>query len=47
MPYIKVEEDVDITDILSDCSDRELKEAARYIIREAAENDSVKGALID
>jgi len=47
MPYITVEEDVDITDILSDCSDRELKEAARYIIREAAENDSVKGALID
>ncbi len=47
MPYITVEEDVDITDVLSDCSDRELKEAARYIIREAAENDAVKGALID
>lgn len=47
MPYITVEEDVDITDILSDCSDRELKEAARYIVREAAENDSIKEALVD
>ncbi len=46
MPYITVEEDVDITDVLSDCSTRELKEAAEYIVREAAENDSVREAMV-
>jgi hypothetical protein len=46
MPYITVEEDVDIEDILSDCSNFELKEAAQYIVREAAENDSVREAMV-
>ncbi len=46
MPYITVEEDVDITDILSDCSDRELREAAQYIVEEAAENEKVREAMI-
>jgi len=46
MPYITVEEDVDIEDILSDCSTSELKEAAQYIVREAAENDSVREAMV-
>ena len=46
MPYITVEEDVDIEDILSDCSTSELAEAAQYIVREAAENDSVREAMV-
>jgi hypothetical protein len=46
MPYITVEEDVDIEDILSDCSNFELKEAAQYIVRKAAENDSVREAMV-
>jgi len=46
MPYITVEEDVDIEDILSDCSTLELKGAAQYIVREAAENDSVREAMV-
>jgi len=46
MPNITVEEDVDIEDILSDCSNFELKEAAQYIVREAAENDSVREAMV-
>jgi hypothetical protein len=46
MPYITVEEDVDIEDILSDCSTLELKAAAQYIVREAAENDSVREAMV-
>jgi hypothetical protein len=46
MPNITVEEDVDIEDILSDCSTSELKEAAQYIVREAAENDSVREAMV-
>jgi hypothetical protein len=46
MPYITVEEDVDIEDILSDCSTLELKDAAQYIVREAAENDSVREAMV-
>ena len=47
MPYITAEVDVDIDDVLTDCSTRELKEAAQYIVREAAENDSIKEALVD
>jgi hypothetical protein len=46
MPYITVEEDVDIEDILSDCSTSELKEAAQYMVREAAENPSVREAMV-
>jgi hypothetical protein len=46
MPYITVEEDVDIEDILSDCSTSELAEAAQYIVRKAAENDSVREAMV-
>jgi hypothetical protein len=47
MPYIKAEVDVDIDDVLTDCSTSELKEAAQYIVREAAENDRIKEALVD
>ena len=46
MPYITAEVDVDIDDVLTDCSTRELKEAAQYIVREAAENDSIKEVLV-
>jgi len=46
MPYIKVEEDVDIIDILSDCTTVELAEAAQHIVREAAESDYVKKAMV-
>jgi hypothetical protein len=46
MPYIKAEVDVDIDDVLTDCSTSELKEAAQYIVREAAENDRIKEALV-
>jgi hypothetical protein len=46
MPYITVEEDVDIIDILSECTTVELIEAAQHIVREAAESDHVKKAMV-
>lgn len=46
MPYITVEEDVDIIDILSECTTSELAEAAQHIVREAAESDHVKKAMV-
>jgi len=46
MPYITVEEDVDIIDILSECTTVELAEAAQHIVREAAESDHVKKAMV-
>lgn len=46
MPYLTIEEDVDITDVLSDCSNRELREAAEYIVGEAAVNESVREAMV-
>ena len=45
MPYITVEEDVDIDDILSDCSPRELVEAAKWLVENAS--DDVKDALVE
>ena len=45
MPYITVEEDVDIDDILSDCSPRELVEAAKWLVEHAS--DDVKEALVE
>jgi hypothetical protein len=45
MPYITVEEDIDIDDVLNDCSPRELVEAAKWLVDHAA--DDVKEALIE
>lgn len=45
MPYITVEEDIDIDDVLNDCSSRELVEAAKWLVEHAA--DDVKKALIE
>ena len=45
MPYITVEENVDIDDILSDCSPRELVEAAKWLVENAS--DDVKDALVE
>ena len=45
MPYITVEEDVDIDDILNDCSSRELVEAAKWLVEHAS--DDVKEALVE
>ncbi len=45
MPYVTVEEDIDIDDILNDCSSRELVEAAKWLVRHAA--DDVKEALVE
>ena len=45
MPYITVEEVIDIDDVLNDCSSRELVEAAKWLVDHAA--DDVKEALIE
>ena len=45
MPYITVEEDVDIEDILNDCSSQELVEVAKWLINH--DSDSVKAAFVE
>lgn len=45
MPYISVEEDIDIDDVLNECSSRELVEAAKWLVNHAS--DDVKEALIE
>ena len=45
MPYVTVEEDIDIDDILNDCSSRELVEAAKWLVNHAS--DDVKEALVE